>query len=140
MSKASPSGIPMRPMPVSILKLTATGERCATRLKSSASSSAEIVGMKPRSAIVDLSPGRAGPRITIGWEAIYGALKLRDRIRGENWRCDLNSVQFRFQLGLREKCWTLDQVIRADTRKEKRFSASITDHEVFLRVRLHCAN
>src|SRR5437667_8755967 len=75
-----------------------------------------------------------------GWEAIYGALKLRDRIRGENWRCDLNSVQFRFQLGLREKCWTLDQVIRADTRKEKRFSPSITDHRVFLRVRLHCAN
>ena len=66
-SKASLSGTPMRPIPVSILKLIEIGPSRATRLNSPASSKEEMVGINPPSAIVAISCGKAGPRIMIGW-------------------------------------------------------------------------
>src|SRR5207248_2108259 len=33
-------------------------------------------------------------------ETNYGALKLRERIRGKDWHCHPNRVEFRFQFGL----------------------------------------
>src|SRR5881394_3112429 len=58
------SGTPIRPMPVSTLKLIAT---VPIRSNASASSTTEIVGMNLPSMIADRSLGKAGPRIMIGW-------------------------------------------------------------------------